>query len=358
MAVRSRPRSASGRGCRRAQRPGRAPRARSRLSRPRASSVCDLATCERGRGRASGSAPCSDASPDAFTRAPRRVPRRWCASIVVPAGVVVERPIVVLHWSQGDGRGQLPAHARGGRGEAEVTVLDRFGSPTVAGARRAPGHLVDAVVELHRRRRRQRAVPLGAGARAATWQVALQRAHLGRDAVAPLVGGRARRRVRAAAQRVPPRRPGRRERPRSRSTSATATRCSTSARCRTTWRPDTRSDLLFKGAVEDPAQSVYSGSIRIRPEAQKHPGVPDEPQPGADRGRGGGVDPEPRDRGQRRAVLAREHGRARSTTTSSTTSRAAGSRPTRRSGSSCWASSTTCSTVCPFARWSRRSVAA
>ena len=33
--------------------------------------------------------------------------------------------------------------------------------------------------------------------------------------------------------------------------------------------PDTRSDLLFKGAVEDTAQSVYSGLIRIRHDAQK-----------------------------------------------------------------------------------------
>ena len=33
--------------------------------------------------------------------------------------------------------------------------------------------------------------------------------------------------------------------------------------------PNTRSDLLFKGAVEDTAQSVYSGLIRIRPDAQK-----------------------------------------------------------------------------------------
>jgi Fe-S cluster assembly protein SufD len=33
--------------------------------------------------------------------------------------------------------------------------------------------------------------------------------------------------------------------------------------------PRTRSDLLFKGAVEDEAQSVYSGLIRIRKDAQK-----------------------------------------------------------------------------------------
>jgi Fe-S cluster assembly protein SufD len=33
--------------------------------------------------------------------------------------------------------------------------------------------------------------------------------------------------------------------------------------------PWTRSDLLFKGAVEDSARSVYSGLVRLRPPAQK-----------------------------------------------------------------------------------------
>ena len=33
--------------------------------------------------------------------------------------------------------------------------------------------------------------------------------------------------------------------------------------------PRTRSDLLFKGAVEDDARSVYSGLVRLRPAAQK-----------------------------------------------------------------------------------------
>ena len=32
--------------------------------------------------------------------------------------------------------------------------------------------------------------------------------------------------------------------------------------------PNTRSDLLFKGAVEDEARSVYSGLVHIRPDAQ------------------------------------------------------------------------------------------
>ena len=55
-------------------------------------------------------------------------------------------------------------------------------------------------------------------------------------------------------------------------------------------------------------------------------------------------------------LLARERPSARSTTTSSTTSRAAACRPTRPSGSSCSASSTTCSTRLPGARRSARAL--
>ena len=33
--------------------------------------------------------------------------------------------------------------------------------------------------------------------------------------------------------------------------------------------PNTRSDLLFKGAVEDTARSVYSGLVHLRPPAKK-----------------------------------------------------------------------------------------
>src|SRR5262249_15008385 len=33
--------------------------------------------------------------------------------------------------------------------------------------------------------------------------------------------------------------------------------------------PHTRSDLLFKGAVEDRARSVYSGLVRLRPTARR-----------------------------------------------------------------------------------------
>src|SRR5574341_1475904 len=120
---------------------------------------------------------CSDASPDAFTRLHDAF-LLGGAFISVPAGVVVEQPIVVVQWSEGDGLASFP-HTLVLAGESsEVTVLDRFASPDV----REHGHLVDAVVELL----------VGDAARVRylsvqehgphTWQIALQRAHVGRDA--------------------------------------------------------------------------------------------------------------------------------------------------------------------------------
>ena len=79
--------------------------------------------------------------------------------------------------------------------------------------------------------------------------------------------------------------------------------------------PHTRSDLLFKGAVEDTAQSVYSGLIRIRPEAQKSEAYQTNRNLVLTEGAGARVDPEPRDRGQRRRARTRAPS-ARSTTTS------------------------------------------
>ena len=50
---------------------------------------------------------CSDASPDAFTVLHDAF-LAGGALIQVPAGVVVEQPIVVLHWSEGDGLATFP----------------------------------------------------------------------------------------------------------------------------------------------------------------------------------------------------------------------------------------------------------
>ena len=184
-------------------------------------------------GHGGGAGPCSQAcrptrSPTSTTRSSPEV--RSSRSRPVSSS---SKPIIVLHWSEGDGLATFPHTLVVAEESSEVTVVDRFGSPEVGAA----GHLVDAVVEL----------VVGDDARLRylsvqehgphTWQVALQRAHVGRRRLAALVGGGARRRLRRdyAASRC-----SRATTPRATSwpsTSATTPRCSTSAPSRTTTPP-------------------------------------------------------------------------------------------------------------------------
>jgi Fe-S cluster assembly protein SufD len=226
--------------------------------------VCGIATCDADE-IASLLGTCSDASPDAFT-ALHDAFLAGGAYVKVPRGVVVERPIVVLHWSEGDGLASFPHTLVVAEPGAEVTVFDRYGSSDARVHR--VGHLVDAVVEL----------VIGDNAHvrylsvqeqgAHTWQVALQRAHLGRDAslkssVVALGGSYARLRSESLLAGS------------GAESDLTAVYFGDGHQMldfRTLQdhdAPNTRSDLLFKGAVEDTAQSVYSGLIRIRPDAQK-----------------------------------------------------------------------------------------
>jgi len=224
--------------------------------------VCGLATCEEADVAAVlGS--CSQASPDAFTVLHDTF-LAGGAFINVPAGVVVDKPIIVLHWSEGEGLVTFPHTLVVADESSEITVVDRFGTPDVGDS----GHLVDAVVEL----------VVGDNARLRylsvqehgpkTWQVALQRAHVGRDASlhssAVALGG---------------------DYARLRSESLLAgdnaesdlmavyfgdhTQMLDFRTLQDHDAPNTRSDLLFKGAVEDQAHSVYSGLIRLRPDARK-----------------------------------------------------------------------------------------
>ncbi|HEY6319288.1 MAG TPA: Fe-S cluster assembly protein SufD [Acidimicrobiia bacterium] len=202
---------------------------------------------------------CSDASPDAFTVLHDAFVVGG-SYVRVPPGVVVDEPLIFEHRSGGDGLASFP-HTLVVVGEgADVTVIDRFA------AHGAP-HLCDIVIELI----------VGDGARvryvsmqehdATTWQVGLQRAHVGRDAslrssAVALGGDYARMRTESLL---------------------TGTGAESDLLAvyfgdgdqvldfRTLQdhaAPHTRSDLLFKGAVEDRARSVYSGLVRLREEAQ------------------------------------------------------------------------------------------
>ena len=202
---------------------------------------------------------CSDASPDAFTVLHDAF-LVGGSYVRVPAGVVVDEPLIFEHRSGGDGLASFPHTLVVVEEGAEVTVIDRFA------AHGAP-HLCDIVIELL----------VGDGARVryvsmqehdeTTWQVGLQRAHVGRDAslrssAVALGGDYARMRTESLL-------------------TGTGGESDLLAvyfgdghqvldfrTLQDHAAPHTRSDLLFKGAVEDHARSVYSGLVRLREEAQ------------------------------------------------------------------------------------------
>ena len=174
---------------------------------------------------------------------------------------MVEDPILVLHWCEGDGRASFP-HTIVSLGEnAEATVLDRFGSPET-------DHLVDAVTELlvaDNAHLRYLSVQQH-GSR--TWHLGLQRALVGRNATlrssaVSLGGDYARLRSETLLQG---------EGGESDQLAVYFADGSQMLDFRTLQdhdAPRTRSNLLFKGAVEDVARSVYSGLVRLRKPAQK-----------------------------------------------------------------------------------------
>jgi Fe-S cluster assembly protein SufD len=222
--------------------------------------VCGLATCGADDDVRSVLGTVSADSEDAFTVLHDAfVPGG--ALVWVPKGVVVPDPILVLHWCEGDGVASFPHTLLVAGERAEVTVLERFGSPPTR-------HLVDAVAEI--------SVGDAASVRylsvqehgPRTWHVGLQRAHLGRDArlrTAAVALGGDYARLRAEARLDGPG-----------SESEMVAVYFGDQQQMLDFRtlqdhaaPHTRSELLFKGAVEDRAASVYSGLIRLREEAQK-----------------------------------------------------------------------------------------
>jgi Fe-S cluster assembly protein SufD len=221
--------------------------------------VCDIATCDDDAIRETlGGA--SASSEDAFTVLHDAF-LAGGAFVYVPEGVIVEQPIVVLHWSEGDGEASFPHTLVVLREGAQATVLDRFGSPD-------SDHFVDGVTELlvaDNAHLRYLSVQEH-GPR--TWHIGLQRALVGRDATlrtsaVALGGDYARLRSEALLHGQ------------SGESNQLAVYFGDGSQMldfRTLQDHDapwTRSDLLFKGAVEDDARSVYSGLVRIRPAAQK-----------------------------------------------------------------------------------------
>ena len=202
---------------------------------------------------------CSDASSDPFT-ALHDAFLVGGAYVRVPAGVVVDQPLFFEHRSGGDGLASFP-HTLVVVGEgADVTVIDRFA------AHGAP-HLCDIVIELLVGDAAQvRYVSVQEHGRS-TWQVGLQRAHVGRDAslhssAIALGGEYARMRTESLLTG-----PGG-ESDLLAVYFGDGNQVLDFRTLQDHAAPHTRSDLLFKGAVEDHARSVYSGLVRLRVEAQ------------------------------------------------------------------------------------------
>jgi len=203
---------------------------------------------------------CSDASPDVFTLLHDAFVAGG-AYVRVPDGVVVDHPLIILHRTRGDGVASFP-HTLVVAGESSiVTVVDRF-------AAEGDPHLADPVIELivgDNARVRYLSVQQHAST---VWQVGLQRAHVGRDAALhssaiALGGDYARMRTESLITGQGG------ESDLLAVYFGDGTQMLDFRTLQDHAAPRTRSDLLFKGAVEDEARSVYSGLVHLRPEAQK-----------------------------------------------------------------------------------------
>lgn len=175
----------------------------------------------------------------------------------VPRGVVVDHPIVVVHWIDADASAVFPRLVVQVGESAQVTVLDHLGSPAGVAPFVAPVVELDAAANAH----------LGYLAVQelghAAWQVGYHASRVGADAtltssLVALGGGYAR--VRTDSELVG----------RGGTGNLLAAYFGDGEQMhdfRTLQdhvAPRTTSKLLFKGVVEDESHAVYSGLIRVR----------------------------------------------------------------------------------------------
>ena len=177
-------------------------------------------------------------------------------AVHVPAGVVVDRPVVVLHWVGRQGAAVFPRTIVVAEDGSEVTVVDVAASEDVR-ALVVPTWELDAQ---HAANLRYLNVQL-LGPR--VWQIGYQASRAARDATlqsAMVALGGDYARVRADAKLT--------------GEGGTSHLLAVYFGDRTQMHdfrtmqdhdaPRTTSDLLFKGAVEDTARSVYTGLIRVK----------------------------------------------------------------------------------------------
>jgi len=179
--------------------------------------------------------------------------------IRVPAGIAVQRPVVIVHWTDGDGLAAFPSTAVQCGADSELTVVEHHASADVR-AFSAP--VVRLALGNAARLRFVGVQDLGPR----VFSVAYQRSRVGRDATlatsAVALGGD------YARLRADSRIDGK-----GGSASLMAAYFADGSRMhdfRTLQdhaAPCSTSDLVFKGAVQDTARSVYSGLIRVGKEA-------------------------------------------------------------------------------------------
>lgn len=181
-------------------------------------------------------------------------------TIRVPAGKVVTEPIVVTHQVGGEGVATFPRLVIDAEPDSEVTVVERFMS---AGDRSLVVPVVRVRAGQAARVRYVAINELGP----ATWQIGSQEAVADRDATLMLgtvaLGGdyaRVRTDARLIGQGASARQIA--------IYFAGGTQMHDFRTLQDHASPRTNSDLLFKGAVQDTAKSVYTGLIKIREHAK------------------------------------------------------------------------------------------
>lgn len=182
-------------------------------------------------------------------------------SISVPAGEVLLDPIIVTHHIAGDGVAFYPRLLINGGADSQFTVVERFESSDDTFALVVPRLVVHAA-------QAARVSYLGVnllGSR--VWQLAHQQATGERDSTTLLstvaLGGdyaRVRTDARVVGQGATTKQIA--------LYYADGTQMHDFRTLQDHIAPRTNSDLLFKGAVQDTAKSVYTGLIRIREEAK------------------------------------------------------------------------------------------
>ena len=199
------------------------------------------------------------AAPDLFAE----LNAAFAAPVVVsvPAGTVLEQPVVITHHVAGDGAAAFPRVVVDAGADSQVTVIERFTS--------ADGELVLVVPVLEvRAAPAARVSYVGVNELSdVAWQIGHQRAVGDRDstiALATVALGGHYARVRTEARIAGP----------GGSTRQVALYFAGGQQMhdfRTIQdhdAPHSSSDLLFKGAVQDHARSVYTGLIKVRPHAR------------------------------------------------------------------------------------------